>query len=150
MQNKLDALALLAGRELSVQDITALVPLILVRDDVGIANILSEGRTPVQSHTVGIGTVLEVMSPYGGDFLNVLEACGATDSNAKWELKLLERGEFDIGRKATRDMVLRLAAGNSDWDQVVQSLLQLAEVASPIHYNEVSDVLNRADGLMTL
>ena len=80
-------------------------------DDHGaIADALSVGRVKVASTPVGIGTVLAVMAPIGGDFLNALEAMSPVNSNVKWALKMIEQSTFDVGHPVTRAQLDAFAA----------------------------------------
>ena len=106
------ALEGLIGRPLTAGEISSLDPLLSNRNDVSIAAILSVGRFRTQPTPIGIGTVLAVMAPSGGDFLNALESMGAADSNVKWALKMIEQGTFDVGHPVTRAQ-LQAFAGQS-------------------------------------
>ncbi|MDR1995147.1 hypothetical protein [Azonexus sp.] len=139
-----------AGRALTADEIAAIEPLLSVRDDVGIAAILSVGRVRVEPTPIGIGTCLAVMAPAGGIFLDTLEQIGAADPNVKWSLKMIEQGTFDIGHIVTRAQLLAFADANPLVADAVRSLLAVAEQPDPIHYNAVSDALNVAEGRMTL
>lgn len=144
------ALEWLIGRSLTQAEIEQIDPLLPSRNDVQIASILSVGRTRLRSHMIGIGTILAVMAPNGGAFLDSLETLGATDSNVKWLLKLIERGAFDIGLAASRDQMQAYAQSVPALAPAVSALLQLGTEPDPIHYNTVSDALNVAEGRMVL
>lgn len=139
-----NALETLVNRQLTQNEIYSIDAVIDIRNDVAIAEILSVGRTKIQPRPVGIGTILAVMAPGGGDFLNTLETLGATDSNIKWALKLIEKGEFDAGIEATRSQLSAYAQAIPELADGINTLLALAEVPDPIHYNSVSDALNGA------
>lgn len=139
-----DALEALVERPLTESEINSIDALLPIRNDVAIAGILSIGRTKIQSRTVGIGTVLATMAPNGGAFLNSLETIGAADANVKWALKLIEQGEFDVGMDATRVQLTAYAAAVPTLADGINTLLALAEVPNPVHYNSVSDALNGA------
>ena len=136
------ALENLISRPLSASEIAEIDNVLAIRNDVAIAQVLSAGRTKVQTRQVGIGTILATMAPNGGDFLNTLETLGATDANVKWALKLIEKGEFDVGLEATRSQLSAYAQAMPALADGINALLALAEVADPIHYNSVSDALN--------
>ena len=144
------ALEAVAGRALTGAEIAAIDPLLPARNDVAIANILSAGRVKTQPTPIGIGTVLVVMAPSGGEFLNALESMGATDANVKWALKMIEQQTFDVGHPVTRAQLESFAVAAPTMAAAVGALLSVAEVADPIHYNAVSDALNIAEGRVTL
>lgn len=144
------ALESVVGRALATDEIAAIDPHLPGRNDVQIAEILSVGRTRTQPTPIGIGTVLAVMAPSGGDFLNALESLGQTDANVKWALKMIEQGTFDIGHPVSREQMTLFAAAQPSLADAVAALLSIAEQPDPIHYNAVSDALNIAEGRMTL
>lgn len=111
-------------------------------DDHGaLAEALSVGRVKVQSTPIGIGTILAVMAPYGGDFLNGLEAKGATDANAKWALKMIEQATFDVGHPVTRLQLEAFAAANAEMANGITALLNVAVQADPVSSQEVSKAM---------
>jgi hypothetical protein len=146
------ALESVVGRTLTGDEITAIDPLLDPnnRNDVAIAAILSEGRVRLKSHEIGIGTVLGVMAPDGGAFLDTLETIGASDSNVKWLLKLIERGAFDVGLPASRAQMTAYAQAVPALADGINALLALGVEQDPIHYNKISDALNIAENRMTL
>jgi hypothetical protein len=111
-------------------------------DDHGaLAEALSVGRTKVISSPIGIGTVLAAMAPNGGDFLNALEAKGATDANAKWALKMIEQATFDVGHQITRLQLEAFAAANAEMADGIAALLNVAVQADPVSSQEVSKAM---------
>jgi hypothetical protein len=111
-------------------------------DDHGaIADALSVGRTKVVATPIGIGTVLAVMAPIGGDFLNALETMGAVDSNVKWALKMIEQGTFDVGHPVTRAQLEAFALAAPTMATGIAALLNVAVVADPVSSQEVSKAL---------
>ena len=144
------ALEGLVARALSAAEIAVIEPLLAVRNDVAIADILSMGRVRIEPMRVGIGTLLAVMAPNGGAFLDALEALAATDSNVKWTLKLIEQSNFDIGLPVTRTQLADFATAHPELAAHITALLAVAEQPAPIHYNAVSDALNVAEGRLTL
>ena len=144
------ALEALAGRALSAEEQAEIDALLPGRDDVRIAAILSVGRVRVVPTRIGIGTILAVMAPAGGDFLNALESLAPADSNVKWALKLIEQSSLDIGMAVTRAQLQDFAGRVPALAAGIAALLAVAEEADPIHYNAVSDALNAAEGRMTL
>jgi len=111
-------------------------------DDHGaLAAALSVGRTQVVSAQIGIGTVLAVMAPAGGDFLNALEAMGATDSNVKWALRMIEQGSFDVGHPVTRAQLEAFAVAVPEMAGGIAALLSVAVMPAPVSSQEVSKAL---------
>lgn len=147
---QLQALESVVGRSLTEAEIAQLDPLVTARNDVAIAQIISVGRARLKPAPIGIGTILAVMAPNGGAFLDSLEAIGASDANIKWLLKLIERGAFDIGMPASRQQMLAYAQAVPSLAEGINALLQLGIEGDPIHYNTVSDALNVAEGRMVL
>mgnify|MGYP003543926084 FL=1 len=144
------ALEAVAGRALTGEEIAAIDLLLPERNDVAIAAILSTGRVKTQPTPIGIGTVLAVMAPSGGEFLNALESMGATDANVKWALKMIEQGTFDVGHPVTRAQLEEFAVTAPSMSGAIAALLAVAEAPDPISFNTVSDALNIAEGRMTL
>lgn len=140
----------LISRELTGDEIAEIDPLLPDRNDVAIAAIISAGRVKTQPTPIGIGTVLAVMAPSGGEFLNALESMGATDANVKWALKMIEQSTFDVGHPVTRAQLEAFAVAVPAMASAVGALLSVAETADPINYNAVSDALNIAEGRVTL
>ena len=99
---------------------------------------------------IGIGTIMATMRPNGGAFLDALEQLTTTDSNVKWTLELIKQSNFDIGLAETREELAKFAASHPELATVIAALLAVPEVDDPIHYNAVSDVLNVAEGRLTL
>lgn len=111
-------------------------------DDHGaIADALSVGRTKVVSTPIGIGTVLSVMAPIGGDFLNALESMGAADSNVKWALKMIEQGTFDVGHPVTRAQLEAFAQAAPAMAAGIAALLNVAVQSDPVSSQEVSKAM---------
>ena len=143
------ALESISGRPLSDDDIAAIEPLLPERNDVAIAALLPP-KVTVQSTPIGIGTILAVLAPNGGTFLDALETLGQTDANVKWALKLIEQSNFDVGMAATRAQMIAFAQAAPAFSDGITALLATAERSEPIHYNAVSDALNIAEGRVML
>ena len=111
-------------------------------DDHGaLADALSVGRVKVVATPIGIGTVLAVMAPIGGDFLNALEVMGAADSNVKWALKMIEQGTFDVGHPVTRAQLEAFAGAAPTMATGIAALLNVAVFPDPVSSQEVSKAL---------
>ena len=114
-------------------------------DDHGaIAEALNAGRTKVQATPIGIGTVLAVMAPVGGDFLNALESLGASDANVKWALKMIEQATFDVGHPVTRAQLEAFAGSVPAMADGIAALLALAVVPDPVTPVDVQRVIDGA------
>lgn len=111
----------------------------LARRDCGeLAALLSVGRTKVIDYSIGYGTVLEVLgADNGAKFLDQLTALAETSSPVKWALKLLDRGELNIGAEATRGQLDALAAGGVMPQAVADALKNLAVVDDPYSIQDV-------------
>lgn len=119
--------------------------LLALRDTTKIAEALPF-RVSVQTKLIGVGSILAVMAPYGGDFLNTLEAMGAIDGNVRWVLKLIEKGELDIGLDVTRLHFIQFSQANPTLATPINSLLGLAEVAVPVTEMDVRKLVWSNDG----
>ena len=115
----------------------------LARRDCGeLAALLSVGRTKVVDLNIGYGTVLEVLGAEAGSaFLDGLTALAATSSPVKWALKLLDRGELNIGAAATRGQLDALAAGGVMPQAVADALKGLAVLPDEITASQVQQAL---------
>lgn len=111
------------------------------RDDGAIAAALSIGRTKIASTPIGIGTVLAVMAPSSGDFLNALESLGAVDANVKWALKMIEQATFDVGHPVTRAKLQAFAQAQPQFATGIAALLNVAVVPDPVSSQEVTKAL---------
>ena len=143
------ALESVAGHSLTAEQIAAIEPYLADRNDVAIASILPT-KVVIVSTPIGIGTILAVLAPNGGAFLDALESAGQSDPNVKWALKLIEQSNFDVGMAATRAQMAAFAQAAPAFADGIAALLATAERAEPIHYNAVSDALNIAEGRLTL
>ena len=109
-----------------------------VRDCGALAAILSVGRTKLVERNIGYGTVLDTLgATAGAAFLDSLTALSETSSPVKWALKLLDRGELNIGAAATRGQLDALAAGGVMPQAVADVLKGLAIVDDPYSIQDV-------------
>ena len=112
------------------------------RDCGELARILSVGRTKLVERNIGYGTVLDTLgADAGAAFLDGLTALAATSSPVKWALKLLDRGELNIGAAATRGQLDALAAGGVMPQAVAEALKNLAVVPDEITATQVQTAL---------
>lgn len=111
-------------------------------DDHGVlAEALSIGRTKVVSREVGIGTIMAVMAPNGGAFLDALESMSASDSEVKWTLRLIDKGTFDIGMPVTREQLAVFKQAAPTLAPGIDALLNVAIVPDPVTSQEVTKAL---------
>ena len=120
----------------------------LARRDCGeLAALLSVGRTKVTDLNIGYGTVLEALGAEAGSaFLDGLTALAATSSPVKWALKLLDRGELNIGAEATRGQLDALAAGGVMPQAVADALKGLAMGPDIVTAEQVAEAMFNLDG----
>lgn len=112
------------------------------RDCGELARILSVGRTKLVERNIGYGTVLDTLgADAGAAFLDGLTALAATSSPVKWALKLLDRGELNIGAAATRGQLDVLAAGGVMPQAVADALKGLAVSPDEITATQVQTAL---------
>lgn len=125
--------------------------LVVSRNDVAIAAAVNAGRTRVAPRLGGIGAVLETLGPANGSaVLDALDAMRVTNSAIKWAWVLIDRGELDFGSPATRGMIDQLVASGSLPEAAAEALKALALVDDPVSVAAISDVLNEAEGRLTL
>ncbi len=145
------ALESIIDRELTAEEVTSLDAHMdfNARNDVAIANILSTGRTKLQTYKIGTGDVLDTIGLTAGNSL--LDEV-YTNASYRYVPKELDRGDLDISRPSVRAVIDQIAANPLvlNFDQAHADLLKaLAELPDPIDFNKVSDALNVAEGRMT-
>jgi hypothetical protein len=112
------------------------------RDCGALAAILSEGRTKLIERDIGYGTVLDTLgADAGAAFLDGLQALSASSSPVKWALKLLDRGELNVGAHATQAQLDALAEGGAMPVAVAQALKALAVVPDVVTAQDVQAAL---------
>jgi hypothetical protein len=117
------------------------------RDCGALAAILSVGRVKTVDKPIGYGTMLEALgADAGAAFLDGLTALAATSSPVKWALKLLDRGELNIGAPATQTQLDTLATAGAIPQAVVDVLKGLALAPDSVTPQEVADAMFNADG----
>jgi len=145
------ALEFVVDRQLTPDEITAIDTHLdfNARNDVAIAEILSVGRTKLQTYNIGTGDVLDTIGLTAGNSL--LDEV-YNNPNYRYVPKELDRGNLDISRASVRAVLDQIAANPLvlNFDQVHSDMLKaLAEVPDPIDFNKVSNALNVAEGRMT-
>lgn len=113
-----------------------------IRDCGALAEILSAGRTKLIERNVGYGTVLDTLgADVGSAFLDALTALATTSSPVKWALKLMERGELNIGAAATQAQLDALATAGVMPVAVADVLKGLAVSPDEITASQVQQAL---------
>lgn len=109
-----------------------------LRDCGALAEILSKDRTKKVDLNIGYGTVLEALgADDGAKFLDQLTALADTSSPVKWALKLLDRGELNIGATITQQQLDALAEGGVMSKELADVLKGLAVVDDPYSIQDV-------------
>jgi len=145
------ALEGLIGRSLTADEVGAIGPLVLARNDVEAAALLSAGRTKHGPTQIGIGTVVAVLGdPRGGKFLDAVDVLGETDRTVYWGMDAVRRGVLDLSVPAARGSMTTLKEKIPEYVGEIDLLLQVGVVPDPISFDRVSAALNKAQGLMTL
>lgn len=143
----------LIGRQLTPSELTDIEPLLVTRNDVAIANLLSIGRKKLQVNKVGVGTIIAAFGSVGlsgGDFLDALVSAGTTNRNVHWAMVLIENSNFDLGDPAAQFQMTQLITSMPAFAPGLNVMKSLGYVANPINYNDLSRVLNIAEGRMVL
>lgn len=155
------ALQALVGRALTTDEQAALAPLVAVRNDVGIAALLSVGRVRIESRMLSERGVLSALGSQDGDvMLTALEAITSPESlpvplrgnygAIRRAVSWLKGDGVDVGDPLTRGLLDALAATGVIQAASAAAIKRLAERPDPMPFGAVSDALNKAQGLMTL
>lgn len=156
--NERSALEALAGRAFTAEDDAVIDAALPARRDDLIAAHLSTGRARVVSHFASERGILErfPLGPLAADeLLAALEAFAQTAHPMARivgrALKFLAQPEgLDIGAPATQGLIDQLVAGGVLTEAQRDGLRAMATQPDPITTNQVSDALNKAQGLLTL
>lgn len=117
------------------------------RDCAALADLLSQGRDKTVERLIGYGTVLDTLGAEGGAaFLDGLVALSEASSPVKWALKLLDRGELNIGSPATQAQLDALAAGGVFPQVVADALKALALAPDVVTMQQVAEEMFNPDG----
>lgn len=149
------ALEAVAGRALSDEEIAAIEPLLVDRNDVEIAAVINDGR-PTITVSVAVEDVFDVLYSTG-DYATVKTAQlqGQADAVLAFgflqDAKNIGPGKVNLTAPLTVGMFDRLQTAGLLSATGRASLLERAESkADPVHYNAVSDALNAAEGRLVL
>lgn len=141
-----EALEALVNRSLTLEEIENIDILLPQRNDVAIAEILSIGRVKFNTREIGNGTLLEVLGlETANNLLDVIN----TDPRFKYVKPLLEQGRLVIGTALVQATLSSFSPAILTIEQV-EMLKNLGVDKDPIHFNEVSNVLNIAEGRAVL
>jgi hypothetical protein len=137
-------------------EIRALLPaaeLIAQAEIDAVAAALSVGRTRHRSTHVGPGTIMAVLgAAEGAALLETLTTMAAAAGSVpayvpiKWAMKIIDRGELDLGVQATRDQIAALAAGGVMSAASRDKLLALGAEPDPISEYSVRCAIFADDG----
>jgi len=118
--------------EVTIEEIRGLPVEILSQKDTQVIADFLVPRISIVSTPIGIGTVLAVMAPIGGAFLNALEAMAPYEANVKWALEMIKQGTFDVGHPVTRAQLLAFASAQPDLSGAISALLKVAEQSNKV------------------
>lgn len=110
----------------------------VVLKDQAIADIISIGRKKIVHTPIGPGTIMAVMKPNGGAFLNTLEAMASSDANVKWVMILINRGVYDIGNPAAQELMAKFCIDHPEMADSIAALMKIPEQDDPVTAADVS------------
>ena len=125
----------------------------LLPDSAAIADALSRDRYRLRKTQIGPGTILAALGPTtGAALLDTLTAMAADPqySAVKWALKVIDRGEFDLGQDASRGQVAALAAAGVMSAASRDALLALGQEPDPVDEFAVRCAIYEDDGSLAL
>ena len=150
-----NALESVVGRALTLDDIAAIEPLLLNRNDVQIAAILSAGQPDIR-RSIRVEELFQTLYEIG-DYVTLKSAEIAGNPLAVYvfavlkDAKTLGPGVVNLDDTQTISLCDQLQEANlisQDGRDALESLSMVRP--QPIHYNKVSDALNVAEGRLTL
>lgn len=170
------ALEALAGRALTADQIVQIDALLPARNDVAIAAALSTGRTALFTHLItarGVRQALPVVQAV--EFLTLLHDTATAATIPAWLTTVLTQAGvpveqhfayfdtiacahdwlqsdgIDLGSTAARGMLDLIAMNDPPrFTPAVATLKALGQRTDPIQFNDVSRVLNVAEGRMVI
>ena len=135
------ALEALAGRSLTATEIAAAQS----RDDAGLADSLSVGRTRTAPTLIGVGQVMTALGPVAGAaVLDALDAVRSSNRPLWWAWSLLEQGALDVGNSATQAQINALSGAGLMTQAQADTMIALSHQPDPITVDAVSNILNGA------
>ena len=111
------------------------------RADAAVAAALSEGRKKLVPTEIGSGTVLAVLAPGGGAFLDALVQVGEVNRDVYWTMDLIKQGRLRIDLPAVRTAMEGLAQAVPSLAPAITALLTLGYADDPIHYGQIAAAL---------
>ncbi len=129
----------------------------LLPDVVAVANALSEGRYRLRKTQIGPGTIMAALgAAEGATLLETLTALAAQSTTVpayvpiKWALKIIDRGDFDLGEQAARDQVVALASAGVMSATARDKLLALGQEPDPVSPRDVGLAITNDDGSLAV
>lgn len=116
--------------------------LVAKRADWQIAEALSAGRTRLQSRFIGAGTILSTLGKPGATLLRGMRALAASDAWIDEGLRLIDRGEWDIGLQASQDSLDGFVVAGYMTREAADALKALGTAPDEISTDSVSNALN--------
>ncbi len=150
-----NALESVVGRALTLDDIAAIEPFLLDRNDVQITAILSAGQPDIR-RSIRVEELFQTLYEIG-DYVTLKSAEIAGNPLAVFvfavlkDAKTLGPGVVNLDDTQTISLCDQLQEANlisQDGRDALESLSMVRP--QPIHYNKVSDALNVAEGRLTL
>lgn len=152
---QLNALEMVADRPLTAEEIAAIEPLLVDRNDVEIAAVINDGRPDI-TVSVAVEDVFDVLYSTG-DYVIVKTAQLQGNADAVMafgfllDAKTIGPGKVNLTAPLTVGMFDRLeAAGLLSATGRAALLARAKSKADPVHFNTVSDALNAAEGRLVL
>ncbi len=80
-------------------------------------------------HTrIGAGTIMSALGAIAGaNFLDRMTALATTVPSVKWALKIIDRGDFDVGEPTTRNQIDAMVSGGLLTQEEASAIKSLAE-----------------------
>lgn len=114
---------------------------IAARNDIAIAELVSVGRTKYNGLEIGNGTILKVLGLVDGNKL--LDAIYGSPA-FKYVIPLMEQGRMVIDSDALVADMQGLVTAGAVTQENLDLLLSIMKSPDPVHFTQVSDVLNGA------
>lgn len=127
-----------------IDEIQAKCPpeLIEAKEHGQISEIVSQGRTRLNTTLIGFGTIIDVLGLVDGPaVLDTLEGMRANVPAIKWAWTLLEQGRLDIALDSTRQQVASLHVTGVLTAEQRDKLLALAVTLAPVSTTEVIEAM---------
>lgn len=127
-----------------IDEIQAKCPpeLIAAKEHGQIAELVSQGRTRLNTTLIGFGTIIDALGLVDGPAaLDTLDALRVSSPAIKWAWTLLEQGRLDIALDSTRQQVVSLQAAGVLTAEQRDKLLALAIIPAPVSVTEVIEAM---------